>query len=132
VFRGLNPDRAKDLRDRRRRYERRSRSIRYGTVQAGSWRHLLQAQWRALAGLRRPGGLLLVITAAGAACTATAGLGIVGAGQLVTALVTVPAVIVLVGLTTWVHERLRAGRHGGGTALVSPPARPARRAPQES
>lgn len=132
MFRGLNPERAKDLRDRRVRYERRARSIRYGTVRAGSLRHLLQTIWRAVSDLRRPTRLLLVVAATGSACSAAAGFGVRGAWQLLVAAIALPVVLLIVAAVTWIQERVRARRHPGEPGLVSPPERPARRARQES
>lgn len=132
VFRGLDPQRAKDLRDRRDRYERRARSIRYGTVRAGSWRHLLQTWWRSLTDLRRPTRFLLVVMAVGSACIAAAGLGVRNAWQLAVAGASLPLILVVVGVVTWIQERRSAIAQAGRPPLVSPPERPARRAPQDS
>lgn len=132
MFRGLNPERAKDLRDRRVRYERRARSIRYGSVRAGSWRHLLQAWWRALTDLRQPTRFLLVVMTIGSACIAAAGLGVRNAWLLAVAGGALPLILVGVGVLTWFQERRRAGGEPGFPSLVSPPERPARRAPQDS
>ncbi len=132
MFRGLNPERAKDLRDRRVRYERRARSIRYGTVRAGSVRHLLQAGWRSLTDLRQPTRLLLVVMTVGSACVGAAGLGLRNAWLFAVAGAALPLVLGVVGLVTWFQERRHAARQPGEVALVSPPERPARRAPQDS
>jgi hypothetical protein len=132
VFRGLNPERAKDLQDRRVRYERRARSIRYGTVRAGSWRHLLQAGWRAATDLRRPTRLLLTVMAIGSAATAASGLGLPPWGIAIVAAASLPVVLAIVAIGTWIQERRHANRQPGFPPLVSPPERPARRAPQDS
>jgi hypothetical protein len=132
VFRGLNPERAKDLQDRRVRYERRARSIRYGTVRAGSCKHLLQAGWRAVADLRRPTRLLLTAMAVGSAATAASGLGLPGWAIGIVAAAALPVVLGIVAVGTWIQERRHASRQPGFPPLVSPPERPARRAPQDS
>jgi len=132
VFGGVDPRRAKDLRDRRERYERRARSIRYGTVRAGSSRHLLQALWRSLTDLRRPPRVVLLVAAVGSVCCAAAGLGAGGDTQQLVALVAIPSVLLVVGVVTWTQETLQVRRTPGRSPLVSPPERPARRARQGS
>lgn len=132
VFRGMDPERANDLRDRRARYERRARSIRYGTVRAGSVRHLAQAMWRSLADLRRPTRLVAVAVAVGAICVACAGFGVPSARLVFAAVAALPVVVGAYGVITWFQERRVARRRPGFPALVSPPERPARRARQDS
>lgn len=135
MFRGLDPQRATDLRDRRARYERRARSIRYGTVRAGSARHLLQATFRAVSDLRRPTRLLAVLVGTGSVCTAFAGFTVPPAWLLLIATVTLPLLVGGCGVVTWFQERREARRRPrvpGVPPLVSPPERPARRAPQDS
>jgi hypothetical protein len=132
VFGRLDPERARDLRDRRERYERRARSIRHGSVRAGSFRHALQAVYRAASDLRRPGRLLLALTAAGSACIAAAGLGAGGTGQCLATIGALPAVLVVVAAVTYAEETLSARGRPEPQRVISPPARPSRRAPQGS
>jgi len=132
VFGHLDPERARDLRDRRERYERRARSIRHGSVRAGSRRHALQTSYRAASDLRRPGRLLLALTAAGSAWIAAAGLGASGAGQCLAALGALPAVVALVAAITFGEETMAARRRPEPQRVISPPVRPTRRAPQGS
>ncbi|MFN0029816.1 MAG: hypothetical protein ACKV2O_21895 [Acidimicrobiales bacterium] len=133
MFRRLDPQRANDLRDRRTRYERRARSIRYGTVRAGSVRHLLQAQWRAVTELAQPVRGVAVLSAIGVLCAFLAGLGLRNAWLGAIAGGALVGGVVSIGLVIWARDTVRAKRASPGTPpMVSPPERPARRAPQDS
>ncbi len=68
----------------------------------------------------------------GSACIAAAGLGIRSAWLLAVAGGALPLILVGVGILTWFQERRHAARRPGFPPLVSPPERPARRAPQDS
>lgn len=131
VFGRLNPNRAKTLQDRRLRYERRARSIRYGSVRSGSFRHLLQVHWRTLSGLRHP--LRLGALLAGAAATVAAGAGLGYGGPLLVGFAAAGLVgaFLLVAVVTWVHERFRAGSSTSELPVIAP-GRHHRRAPQDS
>ncbi len=133
VFRRLDPQRAMDLRDRRARYERRARSIRYGMVRAGSMRHLLQTQWRAVTELRQPVRGAAVLCTIGVLCAILAGLGVPGRWLAAFAGGVLTISVIGIGLVTWRVDTRQARRRARGTApMVSPPERPARRAPQDS
>jgi hypothetical protein len=122
-----DPERAKDLRERRALYERRAQSIRYGTVDPGSRRHLLQVMWRTVTELRRPGKALLLMCAAGAVAVASGGLGATGLAQAEWVAVAVPVLLVVVIVGQFVQQTLAARRRAALRALS--PATP-RRSPR--
>lgn len=114
------------------RYERRARSIRYGPVRAGSWRHLAQAQWRAVTDLRQPVRLVVLVASIASSTATAAGLGLRDAWLALVVGIGLPLALLTMGLCTWFQERRHARSQPGSPAMVSRPERPARRAPQDS
>jgi hypothetical protein len=123
-----DPERATDLRARRALYERRARSIRYGAVEPGSRRHLLQVVWRTVSDLRRPGRALLVICAVGAVAIAANGLGATPAHMAESAVLAVPAILLVVIIGQFVQQTVTGRRRAAERALsTTSPRRSPRR-----
>lgn len=109
----LDPRRARDLQERRAIYERRARSLRYGHVRAGSFRHLVQVAWRTVSELRRPGRLLLFLVTIGSILIAASGLGLGAVAVATTEVVAVPAILAVVTLGQFVQDIRRARKRAG-------------------
>jgi hypothetical protein len=112
-----DPERATDLRERRALYERRARSIRYGAVEPGSRRHLLQVICRTIGDLRRPGRALLVLCAVGAVAIAANGFGATPAHMVESAVLAVPVILLVVILGQFLQQTVSGRRRAAVRAL---------------